>query len=95
MYPYCTPKNVAVSALSQVYWPVLGVPRGLYGLSNLYGLERFELLDTATPAVLPADSDHSPNTGDSIYFNSAKPRSHRGLTEPSARAIVVSLPPRI
>jgi transcriptional regulator with XRE-family HTH domain len=39
--------------------------------------------------------DHSLNAGDSVYFDSAEPHSYRGLTEPSARAVVVTLPPRI
>ena len=39
--------------------------------------------------------DHSLSAGDSVYFDSAEPHSYRGLTEPSARAVVVTLPPRI
>ena len=39
--------------------------------------------------------DHSLNAGDSVYFDSAEPHSYRGLTEPSAHAVVVTLPPRI
>jgi quercetin dioxygenase-like cupin family protein len=38
--------------------------------------------------------DHSLGAGDSVYFDSAEPHSYRGLTEPSARAVVVTLPPR-
>jgi transcriptional regulator with XRE-family HTH domain len=39
--------------------------------------------------------DHSLNAGDSVYFDSAEPHSYRGLTESSAHAVVVTLPPRI
>jgi len=39
--------------------------------------------------------DHSLNAGDSVYFDSSEPHSYRGLTESSARAVVVTLPPRI
>jgi hypothetical protein len=39
--------------------------------------------------------DHSLSAEDSVYFDSSEPHSYRGLTEPSARAVVVTLPPRI
>jgi quercetin dioxygenase-like cupin family protein len=39
--------------------------------------------------------DHSLNAGDSVYFDSTEPHSYRGLSEPSARAVVITLPPRI
>ncbi|MFB3776314.1 MAG: helix-turn-helix domain-containing protein [Bryobacteraceae bacterium] len=38
--------------------------------------------------------DHSLSAGDSVYFDSSEPHSYRGLTEPPARAVVVTLPPR-
>ena len=39
--------------------------------------------------------DHSLRAGDSVYFDSSEPHSYRGLTEPSARAVVVTIPSRI
>jgi len=39
--------------------------------------------------------DHSLSAGDSVYFDSLEPHSYRGLTEPSTRAVVVTLPPRL
>ena len=38
--------------------------------------------------------DHSLSGGDSVYFDSSEPHGYQGLTEPSARAVVVTLPPR-
>ena len=39
--------------------------------------------------------DHTLSAGDSVYFDSSGPHSYRGLSEPFARAVVVTLPPRI
>ena len=38
--------------------------------------------------------DHTLRAGDSVYFDSSEPHSYRGLTEPSARAVVITLQPR-
>ena len=58
------------------------------------GHEFFYVVDGALILHYQAE-DHSLSAGDSVYFDSTEPHSYRGLTEPSARAVVVTLPPRI
>jgi transcriptional regulator with XRE-family HTH domain len=58
------------------------------------GHEFFYVVDGALLLHYQAE-DHSLSAGDSVYFDSSEPHSYRGLTEPSARAVVVTLPPRI
>ncbi len=40
------------------------------------------------------DEDHTLVSGDSVYFDSSEPHGYRGLSEPPARAIVITVPPR-
>ena len=43
-------------------------------------------------AVLYQDEEHILNAGDSCYFDSAELHSYRGVSETSARALVISAP---
>jgi transcriptional regulator with XRE-family HTH domain len=39
--------------------------------------------------------DHELNRGDSLYFDSSEPHSYRGCSQEPARALVVTVPPRL
>jgi transcriptional regulator with XRE-family HTH domain len=41
------------------------------------------------------DEDHELQIGDSLYFDSSEPHSYRGNSEEAARALVVTVPPRL
>jgi transcriptional regulator with XRE-family HTH domain len=40
------------------------------------------------------DEGHTLGAGDSVYFDSSEPHCYGGLSDPPARAVVVTLPPR-
>jgi transcriptional regulator with XRE-family HTH domain len=40
-------------------------------------------------------TEHRLDQGDSVYFDSAEPHAYRGVAERPARAVVVTIPPRI
>jgi quercetin dioxygenase-like cupin family protein len=39
--------------------------------------------------------DHALHTGDSLHMDSSEPHSYRALGEAGARAVVITMPPRI
>ena len=39
--------------------------------------------------------DHILNTGDSVYFDASEPHSYHGISDPPAKAIVITTPPRL
>ncbi len=43
-------------------------------------------------AVSYEEEEHVLNQGDSVYFDSSEPHSYRGLSQPPARAIVITTP---
>jgi transcriptional regulator with XRE-family HTH domain len=79
----------------QAYHAEFPRPPGEGGQDHFH--EGFEFLHVieGTLCVRYQGQDEMLNAGDSAYFNSGEPHSYRGLTEPSARAVVVTLPPRI
>lgn len=46
-------------------------------------------------AITFQDEDHVLKAGDSVYFDSSEPHSYRGLSDPPARCVVITTPPRI
>jgi len=46
-------------------------------------------------AIKYQSEDHVLNSGDSVYFDASEPHSYHGLSDPPARAIVITTPPRL
>ncbi len=46
-------------------------------------------------AIKYQSEDHVLHPGDSVYFDASEPHSYHGLSDPPARAIVITTPPRL
>lgn len=58
------------------------------------GSEFLHLLEGAI-TIRYQEEEHSIKAGDSVYFDSSEPHSYRGISKISARAVVVTSPPRM
>lgn len=48
-----------------------------------------------TLAIHYQSEDHVLGTGDSVYFDGSEPHSYRGQSDPPARAVIITVPPRL
>lgn len=48
-----------------------------------------------TLAIHYQSEDHILGAGDSVYFDGSEPHSYRGQSDPPARAIIITVPPRL
>ena len=48
-----------------------------------------------TLAIHYQSEDHVLGAGDSVYFDGSEPHSYRGQSDPPARAIIITIPPRL
>jgi transcriptional regulator with XRE-family HTH domain len=48
-----------------------------------------------TLAIHYQSEDHVLGAGDSVYFDGSEPHSYRGQSDPPARAIIITVPPRL
>ena len=48
-----------------------------------------------TLAIHYESEDHVLGAGDSVYFDGSEPHSYRGQSDPPARAIIITVPPRL
>ena len=58
------------------------------------GAEFLHVLEGAL-AIRYEGDDHELKAGDSVYFDSSEPHSYRGVSTDSARAVIITTPPRI
>ena len=55
----------------------------------------FVYLMTGSLIIRYQDEDHEIRAGDSLYFDSSEPHSYRGNSGEAARALVITVPPRL
>lgn len=58
------------------------------------GAEFFHVIEGEV-SIRYQDEDYLMNKGDSVYFDSSAPHSYRGVGKETARAIVITTPPRV
>lgn len=58
------------------------------------GAEFFHVIEGAV-IIRYQDEDYELETGDSVYFDSSAPHSYRGVGDGTAKAIVITTPPRV
>lgn len=62
---------------------------------HLHDGSEFLYVLTGSMVIRYQDMDHELKGGDSLYFDSSEPHSYRGCSEEPARALVVTVPPRL
>ncbi len=58
------------------------------------GAEFFHVIE-GTVAIRYQDEEHLMESGDSVYFDSSAPHAYRGVGAATAKAIVITTPPRV
>jgi transcriptional regulator with XRE-family HTH domain len=66
-----------------------------HGSEHFHDGSEFLFVVEGSLAIRFQDEEHKLEMGDSVYFDSSELHSYRGTSETAARALVITLPPRL